>query len=287
MAPTTTPTNADIAAHYARESLADALIARLAGHGIAREQITLDHLNALDQMHVRGHEATLELAEALGVEAGMEVLDLGAGIGGPARVLAARFGARVTALDLTPALCETNRALTALVGLADRVTVVEGDATDLPFADAAFDRVVTIHASMNIDRKRSMYREAFRVLRPGGRFGFYDIVRGVAGHADFPMPWASRSTESFLIAATAMQAIAEEAGFRTLQFRDLTNTSRAHMVRQEQEAAARKAAGEPAPIQAGDILMGPTASAKQRNLRRAVKEGRVGLAMAVFEKPAG
>src|SRR5690606_16879496 len=113
----------DVVAHYAQESLAEALIGRLAAHGIARADITLEHLNALDQMHVGGHDMTVELATALGIAAGMEVLDVGAGIGGPARVVAARFDARVTALDLTPALCETNRTLTALVGLTDRVTV--------------------------------------------------------------------------------------------------------------------------------------------------------------------
>ena len=274
-----------ITAHYERASLAEALIARLAEHGIDRGAITLAHLAALDQMHVRGHEATVELFEALGVAPGMTVLDLGAGIGGPARVLADRFGAEVTALDLTPALCETNRALNALVGLSDRIAVVEGDATDLPFQDASFDRVVTIHASMNVDRKRSLYREALRVLKPGGRFGFYDIVAGVAPQPEYPMPWAGSVTHSFLVSPTEMRAIAEEVGVTTLSYQDMTNVSRSHMLRQQEQAAAGKAAGGPAPLQAGDLLMGPDASLKQRNLRRAVMEARVGLAMAVFEKP--
>src|SRR3546814_19968513 len=100
----------------------------------------------------------------------MEVLDVGAGIGGPARVVAAEFGAQVTALDLTPALCETNRVLTALVGLADRVTVVEGAAPHLRFEDAALHRVVSLHPPLNIDRKRSLYRAVFRVLHQGGPF---------------------------------------------------------------------------------------------------------------------
>ena len=213
------------------------------------------------------------------------VLDVGAGIGGPARVLASRCDARVTALDLTPALCDANRELNRLVGLSRRIKVVEGDATDLPFEDATFDRVVTIHASMNIDRKRTMYREVQRVLKPGGRFGFYDIVAGVAGSPDYPMPWAGDDSVSFLVPPSTMRALAEEVGLRTLDFRDLTNASRAHMVRQQEAAAAGKAAGGPPPLQAGDILMGPTAAAKQRILRRAVKEARVGIAFALFEKP--
>lgn len=274
-----------VTGHYSRDSLADALIARLAAHGIDRATVTLDHLAALDQMHVRGHEATVELADALGITAGMKVLDVGAGIGGPARVLAGTYKAQVTALDLTPVLCEANRALNELVGLGDRITVVEGDATALPFEAGTFDRALTIHASMNIARKRTMYREVFRTLRPGGRFGFYDIVAGVAGLPDLPVPWATSYLASHLESPTIMCSLAEEVGFRTVWMRDLTNDVRVHMERQQQATEARKAAGEPAPLQAGDILMGANAALKQRNLRRAVKEARVGLAMAVFEKP--
>lgn len=277
-------TNA-VAAHYGRESLVEALIARLAEHGIGRDAVTLEHLAALDQMHVRGHAATLELLDALEIRKRMKVLDVGAGIGGPARVLASRHDARVTALDLTPELCAASRTLNRLVGLSRRIAVVEGDATDLGFEDASFDRVVTIHASMNIERKRSLYREVRRVLKPGGRFGFYDIVAGIAGPPDYPMPWAGEASASFLVPPDTMRAIAEEVGLRTLAFRDLTNESRVFLMRQQEAAAARKAAGGPAPLQAGDILMGPSAADKQRNLRRAVKEARVGLAMAVFEKP--
>ncbi len=277
--------SAAVTAHYDHDDLAAALLARLQRHGIEPGTVTLDHLAALDQMHVRGHEATLELLDALDIRKGMKVLDLGAGIGGPARVLASRHDARVTALDLTPALCEANRALNRLVGLSRRIDVVEGDATALAFDDASFDRVITIHASMNVERKRAMYREVQRVLKPGGRFGFYDIVAGIAGPPDYPMPWAGRLEFSFLVPPASMRALAEEVGLRTLEFRDLTNESRSHMLRQQEAAAAAKAAGGKPPLQAGDILMGPTAADKQRNLRRAVKEARVGIAMAVFEKP--
>lgn len=274
-----------VAGHYDRVSLADALIARLAEHGIERGAVTLEHLAALDQMHIRGHEATVELLDAMEIGEGMQVLDLGAGIGGPSRVLASRYDARVTALDLTPALCEANRELNELVGLSGRIEVVEGDALALPFEDASFDRAISIHASMNIERKRKMYREIRRVLKPGGLFGFYDIVAGVAGEPDYPMPWAGDRLVSFLMSPSAMVTNAEEAGLRTRMFRDLTNESRAHMLRQQEATAARKGAGERPPLQAGDIIMGPSAPDKHRNLRRAVKEGRVGVAMAVFEKP--
>src|SRR3546814_18856878 len=130
----------------------------------------------------------VELATGLGGAAGMEVLDVGAGIGGPARVVAAEFGAQVTALDLPPALCETNRVLTALVGLADRVTVVEGDSTDLPLDAAAFARVVSLHDSKTIAPAPSLSRTVFRVLRTGGRFAFHDPVGRRSGAPYTPTP---------------------------------------------------------------------------------------------------
>jgi len=278
-----------VAEHYQRAQLADRLIARLAEHGITEDSVTPGDLEALDQMHVRGGEAVGDLARLLGVEPGMTVLDLGAGIGGPARVLAARFGARVIALDLTPDLCEASRRLNALVGLDDRITVIEGDATDTGLDAESVDRVVTVHACMNIPDKAGVYAEAYGCLKPGGRFAFYDVVRGPAAAMDgdihFPVPWASRAEISHLMPLEAMVDLAEEAGFRTVEAIDLSAAAKARIAEQRAQAQRRKEAGDRPPLQAGDILMGDTAAEKQRNLRRNLEDDRITLAMAVFEKP--
>lgn len=276
----------DVMNQYRRSELAEALIARIEAHGTPRDRITADLLASIDQMHIRGRQASEELAEAVGLQAGMAVLDLGAGIGGAARVFADRYGARVVALDLTPELCATARTLNALVGLDDRVEVREGDATDTGLEAGSFDRVVTIHATMNIMDKPRLYAEAFRVLKPGGRFGFYDIVEGVVAGLDYPMPWADHIGLSFLVPPYDLHREIEAAGFRTVAFEDLSEVVKANFERQSVETARRREAGEPDPLQVGDILMGRNASAKQRNLRRALKEGRLAVARGVFEKPA-
>ncbi|NQW12525.1 MAG: class I SAM-dependent methyltransferase [Alphaproteobacteria bacterium] len=271
--------------HYGRADLLGRLLARLAEHGIAETTAARADFSVIDQMHLRGHLGTEDVIAALALAPGMRVLDLGAGLGGPARVLADVHGVHVTALDLTSEFCAVSRAINARLGLDDRVTVVEGDATATGLPAGSFDRVVTIHACMNIPDKAAVYREAFRALKPGGLFCFYDAALGPAGEPYYPVPWAGRPAISHLIRPEAMAAAAEEAGFQTLELRDLTEETKAWSAERRAEATRREAAGEPPPLQSGDILMGDTGPEKMRNMGRNLAEGRVSVALGLFKKP--
>ena len=159
--------------HYASEGIAARILAALrAAGGSEAGPITPDALAPLDHFHGRGLKATKEMVALLEPLSGERILDIGGGIGGPARWTATHFGCHVTSLDLTPEFCRAAEELNAATGLSDRVRVVEGSATDLPFEDDGFDRAYSENVAMNIDDKRRFYAEALRVLRPGAVFAF-------------------------------------------------------------------------------------------------------------------
>jgi MPBQ/MSBQ methyltransferase len=124
---------------YAQSDLWASIEAAIRADSESRGELKVDDLAPLEEFHIGGRHASIELADMAGFSQGDRILDIGAGIGGPARLLASHFGCRVTALDLTEEYCEAARKLTEMVGLADRVTVRQGSALDLPFADAEFD----------------------------------------------------------------------------------------------------------------------------------------------------
>jgi SAM-dependent methyltransferase len=170
-----------------------ALAARIAD-GLKRagkdlSALTTSDLATIDEFHVRGRTATLELAERLALDNNSHVLDIGSGLGGPARTVAEASGSRVTGIDLTPEFCEAAKLLSDWVSLGDRVTFLQGDATSLAFGNDTFDAAMTIHVAMNIARKDKMYAEAKRVLKSGGTFAVYDILHGEGGEVLFPVPW--------------------------------------------------------------------------------------------------
>ena len=181
-----------------------------------------DALEPYEEFHVGARPATLKLAELAAPGEGMRVLDVGAGVGGPARLLARRYGCRVTALDLTEEFCRLAEELTARTGLSDAVTVVQGDALDMPFPDAAFDLIWTQHASMNIADRARLYAEMRRVCAPGGRFALYDVLAGPEGPPTYPLPWADDPAISSLRTAAEQRALVEAAGFREVAWEDAT-----------------------------------------------------------------
>jgi SAM-dependent methyltransferase len=190
------------------------VFAALRDAGRPLDPLDPDDLAGLDEFHGLGRAATLTLADRAAITAGDRVLDVGAGIGGPARALAVHRGALVTALDPTSRFCELNAQLCRRTRTDDRVRVERGDARALPFTDCEFDVVWTQALWASVADKRTMLAEMHRVLRPGGRLALYETVRGPStDDLLFPVPWANGPSESFLVTPSELRQLAEAAHF--------------------------------------------------------------------------
>jgi SAM-dependent methyltransferase len=205
--------------------LVTAIGAALDAAGLDRATLRPDDLAPLDEFHIRGRTATLEIIDALGLTADSRALDLGSGLGGPARTLAGLTGCTVTGIDLTPEFCEAATALSEWTGLSDRTRFHVGDATATGLPDAAVDAALTVHVAMNIADKAALYAEAFRVLRPGGRFVAYDVLQGEGGDVHYPVPWADDPSTSFLATPEDMRELLPAAGFDVLSEVDSSDES--------------------------------------------------------------
>jgi SAM-dependent methyltransferase len=178
--------------HYARGALLARTLEALRAAGKRADTLATRDLAPIDQLHARGREATLELARLAGIEAGMRVLDVGGGLGGPARTLASEFGCAVEVLDLTEEFCRAGAAFTTRTGLSDLVSFRHGSALEMPYPDASFDAAWTQHSSMSIADKGRLYGEIHRVLRPDGRLALHEILAGPVSPIYLPVPWARR-----------------------------------------------------------------------------------------------
>jgi ubiquinone/menaquinone biosynthesis C-methylase UbiE len=180
---------ADIETHYGGSAdLAGQIRKSLIAAGKEIERLTTAELAPVDEFHIRGRQATLELAERMELTPDSHVLDFGCGLGGPARTLAETYGCKVTGIDLTASFCDAATELSSWLGLSDKLHFIHGDATDAPFGADSFDAAMTLHVAMNIPAKDALYANARRVLKPGGIFAIYDILQGEGGTVLFPVP---------------------------------------------------------------------------------------------------
>lgn len=271
--------NEAIRTHYGRPDLAAVILAALEDAGADLQQLSLEALAPIDEFHIRGRAATLELAQAAGLRSTMRVLDIGSGIGGTSRCLAKEFGCRVTGIDLTDEYCQVASMLTARVGLDALVDYRQGDATNLPFADNEFDVVWSEHAAMNIPDKRRLYGEMHRVLKPGGRLAIYDVLAGPSGPVLFPVPWARTPDTSFLVSPEELRELLRDSGFTVADWKDTTAEAREWFVK-----LAERIRREGFPALGFHLLMGHDFRAMAQNQGRNLEEGRISLGQIVSVK---
>jgi sarcosine/dimethylglycine N-methyltransferase len=263
-----------VRAHYGATGLTERLKTALMAFGPEEQRLTPQQLAALDQFHTRGLAATAELAKLAGITADMQVLDVGSGVGGPARFLAATCGCRVTGLDLSEPFVDAARYLTERTGQSGQVSFETGSALELPFDKGGFDVALLQHVAMNISDRTRLYREIRRVLKPGGRLATFDVVM-TGGEPHYPLPWARTPATSYLLTAAATREVIESAGFRTLASKDDTEAAKAWI------AQLRESGPSPSPNLG--TVMGPDTAQLAANLGRGLVEGRLGILTAVFE----
>ena len=276
-----TPGDAAIDRHYGIGGLLRSILDGLAASGIDCSSLEPADLAPVDAFHTRGREAALELAAIAGLRPGLELLDVGCGLGGTLRMLAAEHGCRATGIDLTAEYIEVARQLAKLVGLDGRVVFERGSALQLPFGDASFDVVWTEHAQMNIADKGGFYGEISRVLRPGGRLVFHDIFQGEGGVPRYPTPWAPSAALSALAEPETAKAAIAAAGLDVTTWIDTSG----HSLHWFRAVLQRMRETGPPPLGL-HLLMGPTAAEKFDNVLRNLEQGRITIVQGVACKPA-
>lgn len=267
--------NDNIVAHYTKGGVFDRIIEGLAAQGKTAGTLAPEDLKPVDEFHIGGIEATDDLLGQLAIGSETRVLDIGSGIGGTARHIVTLHGARVTGLDLTPEFVETARRLTELVGL--EVDFRVGSALDMPFEADQFDLATLIHVGMNLPDKSKLFSEAARVLRPGGTFAVYDVMRMGDDHPSFPLPWASVPEASFLETPETYLEAAAAAGFTMTARRERGAFARDFFAK----LAASLAGSAPPPVGIG-LLMGADTPVKIGNMVAAVDAGHIAPVELIF-----
>ena len=269
-----------VSEHYSNKGLLDKIYKGLEKLGIDKNQLTQSDLSSFDEFHIGGSEGTLMLAEKLTMNASSSVLDIGCGIGGPARFLSSEFGCKVSGIDLTADFVNTGNSLTDQVGLSDKVKLIEASALNIPFADNSFDVSYMIHVGMNIADKDVLFSEAFRVTKPGGVFGIYDVMLIGNCELQYPLPWAVEEDGNAIASATDYISALIKAGFSLKHEDDKTDFANGFF---EKISVSMGSSKGPPPVGL-HLLMGDLTQQKIKNMAQLVKSGIIAPKILIMEK---
>jgi len=261
----------EVSTHYQHGSLIKVIEEGFNYQGKAPSDISLDDMSVIDEFHIGGRQASEEFLDQLRLQERSLVLDVGCGLGGPARFVASQFGCLVSGIDLTHEYVDTGNVLSNWVGLDKKVILQQGSAMALPFPDGQFDAAYMMHVGMNIVDKKSLFVEVFKVLKPDGIFGIYDVMQIGSGEMQYPAPWAASKNTSSLASPQDYQTGLKEAGFNILATRergDFAIEFFENMKRRMAETNADPALGL-------HVLMGDDAKTKVANVLQSIKEGSI------------
>jgi ubiquinone/menaquinone biosynthesis C-methylase UbiE len=275
------PAQNDVSRHYTHGGLTEAIRAGLASLGKAPDSATIDDLGPVDEFHIGGRRASEDFLDQLGFSAQMHVLDIGCGLGGAARFVANRHGSRVTGLDLTSEYVETGNTLCKWVRLDQRISLQQGSALAMPFADQSFDGAYMLHVGMNIEDKEKLAAEVARMLRPGCRFGIYDVMRTGPGELTFPVPWAATPDLSSVVEPERYKQALQKAGFTVTAERNRRDFALQFFADLRAKTAA---AGGPPPLGL-HVLMGKSTPEKVQNMIANISAGRIAPVELIARKP--
>ena len=260
--------DAQVAKHYTRGRLEETILRALAESGKDPQSLAPADLAPVDEFHVGGLASTEELAARMELRPDLHLLDVGCGLGGPARYFASEHSCRVAGVDLSAEFVQVARSLTRLVKLDHLVEFRQSSALHLPFDSQVFDRAYMIHVGMNISDKAAAYREARRVLRTGGLFVVFDILRIADGPIRYPVPWAMSQDTSFVADVIGYRNAMQIAGFRITHER----SRRAFAIDFTERTMARMAQTAP-PALGLHLLLGDKMPQMANNILAMMQEG--------------
>jgi len=266
---------ADLDAHYSAQDIDARILSALRAAGLDLDQpLSPAALGALDHFHTGGFRASLVLRELSQIRAQDTVLDIGAGLAGPARMLAAWPGCQIDCIDMSSDYCRAAELLNRLTGLERQVRVHQGSALAMPFFDASFDVAWMQNVGMNIADKAGLYREIRRVLKPDGRLAFQEMVAGQGVASDFPLPWATSPADNLLVSSVEMHELLTQSGFVVDYFEDVSDAALPAPLPGTPEAEPQ------APLSLSVYV--DNLAQKAENATRCVREGKIRLFRGVF-----
>ncbi len=277
----------NLVGHYRRPGLGENLLAALEKAG--KTVRSYEDTAAFDEFHMRGRAATRDLAHFAEIGGGMRVLDLGCGLGGPARLLSAGYGAHVTGIDLMEEFIEAAVMLTRMAGMARPPAFVRGDMLYLPFCGESFDAAWSQHTLMNIADKGVLFGEIHRVLVAGGLLAVYDVVAGSLPGRHYPVQWASNASMDHLPGESQMLQLLDSCGFEPVRLRDETAACLQWFESIRSKMKKRAAEDPPdAPSAPGlHLVIGPDTAEKAANTVRNLHEDRIRVIMGIWKKTGG